>query len=284
LPDKWGKGNLVALALSGALDSLGVSRWGVVQVAEELSTVAKNARKRRKNQADQFSLFAMDATVEIPDVEYPWSEKLKLERDLIGIYVSGHPLDSPAAQEFLSGFSLVDLEDVPDLPDESEIWVGGIIHNVERRVLKSGETMAFFEIQDQRLGMRTVAFPKNLAKVDDLIQEGVIAALQVRTTMEKRTGRQELVLYKAKAMQLAQRALEVDNVFRLRLPRGMNDSPAHLSALKALFVQHPGPRPVALHITSGSFLALPDELSVDGSDALVDAVRNVFESFWSSRG
>src|SRR5690606_33040170 len=98
--------------------------------------------------------------VKVPDDEWESKHKLALERDMLGLYVSGHPLSGVehalAAQTDTSIASL--LED--QVSDGAQITIGGIISSVNRRVNKKGEPWAVVTVEDMVGGVEVMFFPR----------------------------------------------------------------------------------------------------------------------------
>ena len=109
---------------------------------------------QEKQNSSQVSLFAESGEVQIVEPKFPscdkWSklEQLKKEKDVVGIYISGHPLDDYTDTiKFLSNIQLSNLRDLRPLVDR-EVRFGGIIGEVQHRVSKNGKGWATFIVED----------------------------------------------------------------------------------------------------------------------------------------
>ena len=163
---------LEALLRAGALDDRGIHRARIEAVLDR--AVALGHRATADRQAGQMGLFgeqiAAEATPDYPDVE-PWpdSELLKHERDAIGYYASDHPL---AAHErvlrLLTGCATRDLE---DLPDRTQVRLGGMIRGPRTTTVKSGRNegrrMGFFQLEDFHGTVECVLFARTFADQGD---------------------------------------------------------------------------------------------------------------------
>ena len=151
-----------SLALSGGFDSFGIDRERYFAQNEKgenfFDTLLRfgQAYQVSKQQASNnlFSMFADEeveiATPKIPECER-WSdiERLNRERDLVGIYLSAHPLDSYAVVlENLCNTKCPEVADKTELMDRGDITVGGIVTNVRESMTKKGKPCGFVMLED----------------------------------------------------------------------------------------------------------------------------------------
>jgi DNA polymerase-3 subunit alpha len=128
-------------------------------------------------QTDLFG--AMGAAAEVPEVEiqpaptkYSDKEQLMWERDLMGLYISAHPLDK--YDTYFEEQTMPINEIKPNL-DGANVIVGGIITNVRSLVTKSGSKMAFVKIEDKMSEIEVIVFPKTYEEVGaKLVQDAVV--------------------------------------------------------------------------------------------------------------
>ena len=151
-----------SLALSGGFDSFGIDRERYFAQNEKgenfFDTLLRfgQAYQVSKQQASNnlFSMFADEeveiATPKIPECER-WSdiERLNRERDLVGIYLSAHPLDNYAVVlENLCNTKCPEVADKKELMDRGDITVGGIVTNVRESMTKKGKPCGFVMLED----------------------------------------------------------------------------------------------------------------------------------------
>ena len=154
-PGKLNKTSLESLARAGALDYLEGTR--AQQIAAATSDALEwGARVQRDQQAGQGSLFGGPGVAEasaqltpalpqVPDLAP--TEVLRLEKEFLGAYLSGHPLDAIARQ--LRTATNADIAEVTEGRKEGEVVVGGIITSYRKLVTRSGSRMmAFFALED----------------------------------------------------------------------------------------------------------------------------------------
>lgn len=155
-----------SLIKAGAFDSLGHTRRGLELVYEEAVDAVLGMKKAAaKGQYDLFAGLGEDSEdgssvrvfeVEVPDQEWDRKYKLSLERDMLGLYVSGHPLDGyEAALEYQTDTPLTSLIAADDenqsvrVRNNQEVVIGGIITTIDRRVDKNGAPWAIVGLEDQ---------------------------------------------------------------------------------------------------------------------------------------
>ena len=109
--------------------------------------------------------------VEVPNIPpMPQSKQLELEKELLGMYISGHPLDAYAEQ--LSEMEAAMLHQLAELPDNSEVLVAGMILSNKTIVTKKGQPMAFMELEDRIDKVEVVLFPETWKNAGSARAEG----------------------------------------------------------------------------------------------------------------
>ncbi len=183
------------LANAGAFDDFEAHRAQYFNDAGNgitfLEKTIRYANKYQDNEnSAQVSLFGEASDVKIPEPEVPlcepWStmEKLARERDVVGIYISGHPLDDFKLE--MTNFCNATLTAFHDLEAyiNREISFGGVVTSVQHRVSKQGKSWALFTIEDytdtfefrifgeQYLKFRHFLLPNNFVHIRTFIKEG----------------------------------------------------------------------------------------------------------------
>ncbi|RSM78764.1 DNA polymerase III subunit alpha [Amycolatopsis sp. WAC 01375] len=159
-----------SLAKAGAFDSLGHTRLSILRVHED--AVDAVVPLKRKQAMGQFDLFGAGeeseegtsplAHLELGVEEWPRKELLAHEREMLGLYVSAHPLDG--AEGVLRGHAPRPIAAILDNPPrEGEVVVAGLITSLERRVNKKGEPWAICTIEDLDAALEVLFFPKAYA-------------------------------------------------------------------------------------------------------------------------
>jgi DNA polymerase-3 subunit alpha len=148
------------LALAGGFDSFGgVHRAQFFHAIDDGQSFIEKvirfgARFQENENSSQVSLFGGDSDIQIPEPEIPpceeWGtmEKLRREKEVVGIYISGHPLDDYKTElEFFTNAHLGVFQDLDPLINR-ELSFAGIITDVQHRVSKNGKGWALFTIED----------------------------------------------------------------------------------------------------------------------------------------
>jgi len=173
------KKSLEALAKAGALDSLGESRVKFLANLEEILAFNREETRNNANQTSLFGLMSDDApkpTLKLRDAD-PIEPRLKLawEKELLGLYVSGHPLDAHREKfnklENTIGHQKNKSEGFP-------IVTGGIIGEVRAIFTKNNKQMAFFKLSDFNDMVECVAFSDVYEKYKALLVEDKCIALK----------------------------------------------------------------------------------------------------------
>ena len=174
---KFNKKSWESAIKTGCFDSFG-DRSDLLYNLEKIQAYGNKMQKDASNgQTDLFG--AMGAAVEIPEVEitpaptkYSDKEQLMWERDLMGLYISAHPLDKYEA--YFQEQTMPISEIKPNI-DGATVIVGSIITNVRSLVTKSGSKMAFVKIEDKISEIEVIVFPKTFEQVGaKLVQDAVV--------------------------------------------------------------------------------------------------------------
>jgi DNA polymerase-3 subunit alpha len=161
---------LESLVKSGALDSLG---WKRSQCMAMIDAAIEHGQKaRRDRESGQKGLFASlgpghSAIAEplAPDLpEWPEEQRLAFEKETLGFYVSGHPLDRFSAE--VSQFSKKSIADLIGEARNAECKIAGIVTDFRTRRTKRGELMALFTLEDLTGAVQTVVFPNSYPKFE----------------------------------------------------------------------------------------------------------------------
>ena len=191
-PGKLNKSGLESLAKCGALGSLTGSRRQVVTAADQ--ALEWGTRVYRDREAGQTSLFAsadqgngMPPSPPLPpEAEYPRGEMLALEKELLGAYLSGHPLDAVAEQ--LAEVSTASVADIVEGARQGEVIVGGIITSWRKRVTRQGRLMAHFVLEDLTGHIEATVLPEPYEKFSSALEEQAIVVVRGRSEKDDRWG------------------------------------------------------------------------------------------------
>lgn len=183
------------LVKAGALDCLPGHRAQFLAGLE--SAMATAAAARRQRSQGQGSLFGGEAeedlgslTVALPNVpEMDRQEALALERDLLGVYVSEHPLKESSRQ--LRNLTSVLAAELPEKKDREEVTVGGIVNQITVRLTKQGHAMANVVLEDMTGPMTVVFFPRAYESCKAHLEKDRIIVVKGRASVRDRVVEDE---------------------------------------------------------------------------------------------
>ncbi len=169
----------------GAFDSMGYKRSALLSILDKALDRAQFFQKDvLKGQLSFFDSdkgsFDVDMEKDIPDIEeWPKEELLKFERNFLGFYVSGHPLQEH--EDLISRYSTTDTKGLLNFKDNSEVIIGGLISFLKKKVTKGqSQLMAIMNIEDLEGNINAIAFPDVYNKYADIIVEGSIVFVKGR--------------------------------------------------------------------------------------------------------
>ncbi|MBC8112578.1 MAG: DNA polymerase III subunit alpha, partial [Verrucomicrobia bacterium] len=171
-----------SMAYAGAFDSFGMHRAayfdfppGETQTLIEKSIKYGNTFHSEKLSV-QNSLFGNSGFMEVPEPKTPmvepWSdiEKLKYEQEVVGIYISGHPLDTYKLE--IDTFCSADLENILEKHRNKDVSVAGIISKSQVRQGKNGNYYAFFTLSDYKSSIDLALFGESYLKFGHFVKDG----------------------------------------------------------------------------------------------------------------
>ncbi len=186
-PKACNKRVIESLIQAGAFDSLPGHRAQLLQMLDE--TIKEAAKWRKEREELQIEMFDFDLgekpnwEVSYPDVPpFTAGEQLEFERELLGLYLSGHPLDDYEAAIEQSGLSR--LMNLHEAADDSIVAVAGMVVSLKAITTKQGKSMAFMEMEDQIEKCEVVMFPEIWRKCRELVDKGVLLIVRGRLQQE----------------------------------------------------------------------------------------------------
>ncbi len=194
------KKSLEALIKAGAMDRFGIDRGVLLGNLETLLAHNKEKLKQSDNQDSLFGLMSDTSSIpslklaEVPNIDP--REKLAWEKELLGLYISGHPLDK--YKDIISKRDL-DIKKIKDtLKDGTEITLACIIEEIKPITTKKGDAMAFVKVADFSGELETVIFPKVLAEFKNAFTPDKCLALKGKVS--ERNGQKSMIVEKVKIL------------------------------------------------------------------------------------
>ena len=200
-----------SLIKAGALDEFKVFRSRLLAVFEKVMDGASNERKR--NIDGQMSLFSLaEDAIDIPKIVFPNIKEfdkrhiLLMEKEMTGLYLSGHPLDEYKQSLKLQTSTTIEtieksyeifLENInaeleesmiseePVINDNDTVIIGGILTEVNQKVTRNNTMMAFLKLEDLTGTIEVIVFPKALDRLRHIIKEDTLVKLKGRVSIKE---------------------------------------------------------------------------------------------------
>ena len=278
-PTALNKRTVESLAKAGAFDSLGHPRKGLVDVHEHV--IDSTLSRRRERDAGIMSLFAegapagsdfdFDQRVEITDTEYAKPQRLAFEKEMLGLYVSEHPLLGVAHR--LQKHIDCSLGELRDLRDGELRTVGGIVTSLARKYTKKGDLMATFVLEDLGAAFEVMVFPRPMATFGHLLEDDAIVCVKGR--LDTREEQPKIV-----ALEITRPMLHADDgpPVEIRVRLATFDE-TRAGRLGDILHSHAGDSPVFVRLESPdrtTVFRLGEEHRVDASNGLYAELREEF--------
>ena len=266
------KRTVESLIKAGAFDGLGHPRKGLLLVAENM--LDATLERRRNEDMGQFSLFGGDEVaaanghLDIPDDEWKTKVKLGFEKEMLGLYISDHPL--LRARTTLASAAPTSLSELEDMKDRASVTIGGLVAGITRRWTKNGDPMIFFQLETLEGSVEALCFPRTVQEVGHLVVEDAIVVVQGH--LDHRGDEIKVVVRDIRELDIRD-----EQSVRLRVP-AVRLSPDVVGRLKQILANHPGPAPVYLHMTSDNghkVLKLSDQHRVEPRSALFAELKEL---------
>ncbi len=264
---------------AGAFDWTGIAR---AELLERIEDVLKQAQRIKasaaSNQIDMFAPSPEEQTVEnignremLP--EWPSSIRLAHEKDALGFYLSGHPLEKFANE--LKQFGAIPIDALETLSDGAKVNVAGVVSLLKLKNTKKGDRYATFLLEDLLGTIEVIVWPDVYRKVHEVLasEDPIVLGAKLDVSDERR----QLI------------ALSIDSAIALRASKAKEAivrvpsqvcSDRKLKALKTVFQEHRGDCNVKLVLFrahhSETVISLSKDVSVEVSEALSNKVEQIF--------
>ncbi|MGH2349684.1 MAG: DNA polymerase III subunit alpha [bacterium] len=181
-----------SLIKAGALDSFGQPRAALLAALDDSLDAAQKVQRARAS--GQTGLFDLGGAVPQPDAagsaqveEFSKAELLAMEKEMLGLYISDHPLRH--VQDALAARVNTALHQLLDLPDKSDVVVGGIVTGVKRTTTKSGSAMAFVTVEDLTGSCEVIIFPKAYEQVHFLLKRDSVVVIRGKVDVSEQQAK-----------------------------------------------------------------------------------------------
>jgi DNA polymerase-3 subunit alpha len=264
-----------SLIKAGAFDSLGHPRKGLLVVHEEY--VNKTIQRRKEQDMGVQTLFgaledSTDAYDDRPTITEEYFDKtarLKLEKEMLGLYVSDHPL--MGVEDALKARASVTIGELADLDEGSQVAVGGVVSGLVKKWTKKGELMAILVLEDLSSSIETMVFPRTFTDYGHLLEDDRIVILRGRVS--RRDEDPKLMVSQVEVVDADALASEKPVTITVR-PDQLSE--AAIADLKACISEHPGSSPIVIDMGSPRLVRLSDAYTVNTGNDLFADLRVLF--------
>ncbi|RRR48309.1 DNA polymerase III subunit alpha [Mycolicibacter terrae] len=268
-----------SLIKAGAFDSLGHPRKGLFLVHTDAVDSVLGTKKAQA--MGQFDLFGggdgetagTDAVfgIRVPDEEWADKHKLALEREMLGLYVSGHPLNGIAHLLATQVDTQIPAILEGEIANDTQVRVGGILASVNRRVNKNGMPWASAQLEDLTGGIEVMFFPHTYSAYGAEVVDDAVVLVNAKVAI--RDDRISLIANELVVPDFSGNA--ADRPLAVSLPT-RQCTMDKVTALKQVLTRHPGTAQVQLRLISGeriTVLELDPSLRVTPSSALMGDLK-----------
>jgi DNA polymerase-3 subunit alpha len=181
---------LESLIKSGAFDGVASNRAALMAVLDR--AIEYGARAQRDKLSGQTGLFgdALAEAVEEPALPSvpQWSKKesLALEKEALGFYASGHPLEDYA--DAIKGLTRFDTGNIEEATHGDQVALGGIIVELATKTTKKGDRFALFRLEDQFGSVKVVCWPEQFNKYKNLLQSDEVVLVKGKLELSDEGG------------------------------------------------------------------------------------------------
>ena len=252
---------LETLIMTGAFDSLGHDRKGLMQVMPgALKTQLKDRKTETMGDVRLFEIEPEVHTQDVPNLGFSSEELLRMEKDLLGVYVSGHPLDN--LTDVLDECTTHNIEWINELEEGDQaprhVVIAGLITSAVERVTRKGDLMMNFTLEDLTGSINCVAFPEQYGRHLAILEEDNVIAINAE--LKPGRGAMDAILRSAELLQKPQQRSGRAHV---AIPLGYPEETVMRAARAA-----PGLAPLVVH----SGLTVREESVTVDIDKLKDAL------------
>ncbi len=246
---KVNKKTIECLIKSGAMDNFGANRAELMQGYSKF--IERADRVKKDKEAGQFSLFSMDENIEEQEKvfldkapEWKRSARLEYEKNVLGFYLSDHPLRG--VEHILKAFSSCTIDELKQKNNKSTVKVVGLISALREIITKKGTRMAFSQVEDLTGSAELIIFPDAYSNCEFVVKgDGIIVV----------TGTVEVSEDKSHAKILVEKIESIDSQFKkirgvvFNIEAKMSEK---IETLKKIISTHPG------DLSASVKISLPD--------------------------
>ncbi len=244
-----------SLIKAGALDSLGARRSQMMSVLDRAMELGGN--RQRAAASAQHGLFAGGGepepvvAVPLPDIaEWSETERLAGEKEVLGFYVTGHPLEKYADR--IAGLVKNDSSSIDSLAHDSQVTLAGILTGLKVRPSKKGDLWAAANLEDMRGAVELLVFPQAYQQLQGVLKPEAALLIKGRVRIEE-NAKTKVVVSEAKPLESAGNGSRPELLIRINVE---SMAPEAIEEIDKILASSPGESPVAFELRrAGDFQA-----------------------------
>jgi DNA polymerase III subunit alpha len=266
-----------SLVRCGAMDCFGLFRSQLTAVLE--TALELGIKAQQEKETGQISFFSMGDdlggfnkdTASIPQIkEWPQTQILGYEKELLGFYLSGHPLDRYKAE--MAEFSDYTTKTIKKAIDNQEVKMVALLKSVRLTVTKkTGERMAIMRIEDMDGELEVVVFPSSYPAIAANLKEGTVVIVKGRVSLKDESPK--IIVSDLKGIDEVYKLIKAINVDVTEF--GVDN----LDRVKQKLSRFPGKIPVYLQLDTKNYksveILVGKELYVSPSEVLMDEIKGL---------
>jgi DNA polymerase-3 subunit alpha len=267
-----------SLIKCGAFDSIHPVRSPAMAVLDEAIEMAQTIQKDRlSGQISMFGTFAgqqRGSEPSLPNIpEWNQRQKLTMEKEALGFYFTGHPLD--AYEKEMESFAIIDTSSLADKADGIQIMLCGLNADLKEITTRKGERMAFLALEDRKGTVEVVIFADNYQSSSHLL-DGDDPLLVVGTVQQEEKG---VKVIAQRVLSLLDAKEHLTQAIHIKLPLE-KVSKENLEDLRSILERHKGDCKAYVHLCTDprceAVIRLGDKFKVKPDRRLIDEVNRYF--------
>ena len=266
--DALRRNTLESLVKGGGFDSLGHSRRGLTETLPVI--VDSVVDRRRREDAGQFSLFGggglPDRTLpEIPDHQWDKQVRLGFEKEMLGLYLSDHPLAEMSRD--LDAASDVVTSELENRPDKAKVKVAGLIVAAVSKWTRKGDRMMVMTVEDLDGEVEVVVFPQAVKRYQEILAVDRMVVISGR--VDRREDGVQLVASRIELLQPAPPSLDI------RLSKSFMGERDNAQKLGEVLRRYPGVKQVVFHIAEDGTHIVTSKPKVSGDPRMISDLEEL---------
>lgn len=257
-----------SLVKAGAFDSTGGRRSQLLAVLDQTIEGAQAVQRHR--QSGQISFFDLGTSAtaaesrvfaardRLPPIdEFPQNTLLTMEKEILGLYITGHPLAQ--YQKQLEAKTTAFIAGLKEIPDATTVTLGGLVAGQKRVVTRNGENMVFLSLEDSTGVVEVVVFPRVLARAAGLLREDAVVLVRGRLSLQE-----------DEAKILAEEISALGDPMKVHVKIEADQNSLIVSDVLSMLRKYPGDRPVILYfVPAKKKVETKPQFWVNGSNELL---------------